>query len=507
MRKNTILVGISIVALVTGKHSQKAYGKHVIKHRAALIYAFVLLASATSGTAMAEVVLGRLEVQWGDVANRTKSEPTKLRIGLVTGRGVRYALDPASSTRAAADLHGLSNRWVAVELTRQTESAKLAQVSVIVPIDRPWLSPLSKSLLTPDAVLGNTRWITLACKFKDVADEPRPISFFQEQYGTGVGQLAHYWSEVSQGKINLQGSQAYGWFTLPKTRSQYMSVNGSGQEQANLGLLFDDCAALADPSVDFAGVRGINMMFNAILDGSAWGGTSCGTLDGRSMCLGTTWNPPWSFNNLALFAHEMGHGYGLPHSDNSDEDADTYDNPWDLMSDYWSNALDHSRYGRLPKHLSTPQKDRLGWFDTSRKVIVVPSYDSVDITLDRSSLAGSQNVQMLVLPEPLSQDSYSIEVRKRTGLGTYESGLAGDAVIIHKIGPGNLAYSVDADQPPASVSNNEGSMFKVGEQWRSPGNSIVRIKAATSEGFIVEVKRARVFGGNLPPRIGPATPQ
>ncbi|SDQ81785.1 hypothetical protein [Pseudoxanthomonas sp. CF125] len=456
---------------------------------------------------MAEVVVGRLEVQWGDVANGIEAEPAKLRVALVTGRGVRYALDSASATRAAGDLHGLTNRWVAVELSRQAVSVELRHASVIVPIDRPWLSPLSKSLLTPSPVLGNTRWITLACKFKDVADEPRPTSFFQEQYGTSVGQLGHYWSEVSQGKINLQGSQAYGWFTLPKTRSQYMNVNGSGQEQANLGLLFDDCAALADPSVDFAGVRGINMMFNAILDGSAWGGTSCGTLDGRSVCLGTTWNPPWSFNNLALFAHEMGHGYGLPHSDNSDGDADTYDNPWDLMSDYWSNALDHSRYGRLPKHLSVPQQDRLGWFDAPRKLTVVPSYAPVDVTLDRSSLVGSSNIQMLVLPEPLSQDGYSIEVRKRTGPGSYESQLAGDAVIIHKIGPSNLAYSVDADQPPATISNNEGSMFKVGEQWRSPGNSVVRIKAATSEGFIVEVNRARVTGGNLPPRSWPATPQ
>src|SRR3546814_14500583 len=73
------------------------------------------------------------------------------------------------------------------------------------------------------------------------------------------------------------------------------------------------------------------MMFNGALDGHAWGGGACAVLDGTRRCPRTTWNPPWAFTNLSPLAHEMGHGYGLPPSDNSDGHDDTYDNPWDVM--------------------------------------------------------------------------------------------------------------------------------------------------------------------------------
>ena len=82
---------------------------------------------------------------------------------------------------------------------------------------------------------------------------------------------------------------------------------------------------------------------------------------GARLCKRVTWNPPWSFRNLAPLAHEMGHGYGLPHSDNSDGDDDTYDNPWDLMSDAWRNAVSDATHGLLPKQLNMAQRDRLGW--------------------------------------------------------------------------------------------------------------------------------------------------
>src|SRR3546814_16481645 len=72
-------------------------------------------------------------------------------------------------------------------------------------------------------------------------------------------------------------------------------------------------------------------------------------------------------------------------------------------------------------------------------------------------------------PDPYATVFYTLEARRRTG--TYESALAGDAMIIHKVEDYGTAYSVDAAVPPADVSNNEGSMFKPGEAWQSPDRS------------------------------------
>jgi len=465
--------------------------------------------------ARAEIVQGQLELRWGDpIPVHGKSQPPSRFVATLVGDdGKRRALDPAQARRAAGDLYALANRRVAVEFSRTKRGA--GAIMAIVPADRLQLPGLSKALLAPKAVSGNTRWVTVACKFSDIAEEQKPVTFFSGQYGTDPGQLGHYWKEVSYNKIDLAGSSAFGWFTLPQPRSFYVTMV-DGEEDANLDQLFDDCAAAANPTVNFNGAQGINMMFNGDLDGYAWGGGRYAALDGPNRLWSSTWNPPWSFNNLAPLAHEMGHGYGLPHSNNSDGDDDPYDNPWDVMSDAWSNAVDNATYGALPKHINVRQRDRLGWIDAARKLTVPARAPNAEVVLDRASLVGSINRQMIVLTLP-AEDAvgnvmYTVEARKRKDASApamalnYEGNLAGDAVIIHGVDADGVAYSMDADVPPAERSNNEGSMFKVGETWTSPdGSQKISVLSATTNGFLVKIGNPRLTGGPLLPRSKPST--
>lgn len=465
--------------------------------------------------ARAEIVQGQLELRWGDPipAHGKSQSPSRFVATLVGDDGSRRALDPAQARRAAGDLYALANRRVAVEFSQAKRGGGAAAIIAIVPADRLHLRGLPKALLAPKAVAGNTRWVTVACKFNDIADEQKPVTFFNGQYGTSPGQLGHYWKEVSYNKIDLAGSSAYGWYTLPQPRSFYIPAAAEGEKpKANLDQLFKDCAAAADPEVDFNAVQGINMMFNGQLDGYAWGGGACGTLEGINQCIRNTWNPPWSFGNLAPLAHEMGHGYGLPHSNNSDGDDDPYDNPWDVMSDGWSNAVSNPTYGSLPKHINAYQRDRLGWINVAQKLTVPAGASYAEVVLDRASLVGSTNRQMIVLSLPAADAAgnvmYTVEARKRTDANNvalnYESKLAGDAVIIHGIDAEEVAYSMDADVPPANRSNNEGSMFKVGETWVSPdGSRMVKVLSATANGFIVRIGKWRSTGGPLLPRSKP----
>jgi M6 family metalloprotease-like protein len=345
------------------------------------------------------------------------------------------------------------------------------------------------------------------CKFADVTAEPRPRAFFQAQYGDAPGQLGHYWSEVSYGAITLAGSTAHGWYTLPAPRADYIT-SASGRPRADLSRLFSDCTAQADAEVDFRNVQGVNLVFNGELDGRAWGGGACAVLDGAYACTRATWSPPWGSDNVASLAHEMGHGYGLPHADNSDDDADPHDNPWDLMSDAWRHAVSDPVLGLLPKHLNMHHRDRLGWISPARKVVVPADNNAVhEIALDAGSVLQSRHVQLVVLageaqPDPYRTVSYTVEARRRGG--TYEAGLAGDAVILHRVAENGIAYSLDTDLPPADLSGNEGSMLKVGEQWSTPdGRHWVRVVASTSSGFRIRVgPRPRVMSAPVPAREG-----
>lgn len=468
-----------------------------------------------------DVLLGRLELIWGD-APPEAAIPHTFRVSLVEDNGIRHALDPERALVAAEDLYALYGRQVAVGVAAakvtgsagagpgRATSTDLLIPDAIVPVDdlAPRTSGARKGAIqaSAEAIAGTTSWVTLMCKFADQSAEPKSLSFFQGQYGSAIGQLGHYWQEVSFGQINLAGSNAYGWATLPQPRSYYVTFDSAtNKDKADLGKLFADCTAAHDANVNFAingGVQGVNMMFNGDLDGSAWGGGHCATLDGINKCWSSTWNPPWSFNNLAPLSHEMGHAYGLPHANNSDNDSDPYDNPWDVMSDSWSNGVPNATYGTLPKHINIYSRNRLGWVAAARKRTVNAGTAAISLTLDRASLPGSTNLQMITLAYPGQSTRYfTIEARKRTG--DYENRLAGDAVIIHEVQTSRKepAWSVDADTPPANRANNEGSMFKVGETWVSPDYAFrVKVESATAQGFVVSIKPNPRQTVPLPPR-------
>jgi M6 family metalloprotease-like protein len=485
-----------------------------------------------------DVLTGRLELIWGDAPpgpDGRPLEPHVLRAHLVEDDGRRRTLDSGRALVAANDLYSLFGRRIAVgvapsaaktrgpnALGADAAASEVLVPDAIVPIEdlispgpaqrRAKSAAAAQSVFETQAVAGTTTWVTLMCKFSDQAAEPKPLSFFQSQYGTAVGQLGHYWQEVSYGQINLSGSNAYGWATLPEPRSSYITFDtATNKDKADLGKLFRDCTAAHDANVNYAvngGVQGVNMMFNDNLDGSAWGGGQCGTLDGINKCWSTTWNPPWSFNNLAPLSHEMGHAYGLPHANNSDTDSDTYDNVWDVMSDSWNNAVSSTTFGALPKHINMYSRNRLGWVASARKRTINAGSGASQIVLDRASLAGSTNTQMIVLAYPGQTTRYYVlETRRR--VGSYENRLPGDAVIVHEVQTSRKepSWSVDADQPPANRSNNEGSMFKVGETWTSPDFAFrVKVEAATAEGFVVTVKPAPARPRPTPSRRAASKP-
>jgi M6 family metalloprotease-like protein len=462
--------------------------------------------SARLAAEVPQLMVGRLELEWGDPERQAKADDIpadQFRATLVDDAGVRRALDPGQALRAADDLYALYGRRIAVStvpVAAKSRGTRARRIDAIVPIDD--LVPASSSgrvragatAQRDEAIGGITSWVTLMCKFNDIASEQKTLAFFQSQYGGAIGQLDHYWQEVSYGQINLAGSNAYGWATLPQPRSYYVALDTTtNKDKADLTKLFQDCVAAHDADVNFAlngGVQGVNMMFNGDLDGFAWGGSRCTTLDGINKCWSTTWNPPWSFNNLAPLSHEMGHAYGLPHANNSDTDTDPYDNPWDVMSDAWSNAVGNATYGSLPKHINIYSRNRLGWVAADRKLTITAGSQARSVTVDRASLAGSSNRQMLILNYPdQATRYYTIEVRKRGG--NYENRLAGDAVIIHEVQTSRKepAWSIDADRPPATRANNEGSMFKVGELWISPDYAFrVKVESSTAEGFVVSVR-------------------
>jgi hypothetical protein len=203
----------------------------------------------------------------------------------------------------------------------------------------------------------------------------------------------------------------------------------------------------------------------------------------------TTWEPPWGYQNVSVMAHEMGHGFGLPHSNNWDGDGDPYDNSWDVMSDAWNYEGSDPVYGTIGKHTIAYHKNLLAWF-TPAEVWTPPGNGVYTIEIGNHALAVASGYRMAKLPIPSSTRFWTLETRDRVGL--YEEHLPGHAVIVHEIYASRPedAWCYDAGNPPGNYCNSANTMWTVGETFQDPvaGRQIAfHVDSTTADGFLVTI--------------------
>jgi M6 family metalloprotease-like protein len=350
------------------------------------------------------------------------------------------------------------------------------------------------------ATTGNQRWISILCKFSDVPAEPKQLSYFQDMYRSTRPGLDHYWRELSYNKVNLLGSTAVDWFTLPQPRSYYVGST------TNLDQLANDCINAADSAVFFPDYQGINLMFNERIGCCAWGGPRYLNLDGQNRRYGITWMPPWGYRDISVIAHEMGHAFGLPHS--SGPYKTPYDSQWDVMSDPLGNCNrsggGDNTFGCLGQHTIAFHKDMLGWI-TPTLIYTVTPFSQAVITLTNIAAPVPGRYLMVRLPQGSPNRFKTIEARRRIG---YDTPLPGDAVIIHDVDTtrwGRWAQVVDIDNN--GNPNDAGAMWTVGESFTDVANGVViRVAAQTTDGFVLNISPLTNLRRTFLPRVQLAPP-
>ena len=423
-------------------------------------------------------LVGWFTIIWGDPAPGSTRNPTVdyLLIG-DDGQATHLLLDP-ELTRSWGGIMELNHQRVVV--LGRTVNDSTVETIAIYPEKTASVSGAESSTISKP-------WISILCKFPDVPGEPNPLSYFQNMYGASYPGMDHYWREVSFDAVNILGSGAVGWYTLPQPKSYYVyDSDGDGDPDLDHGRAATDCTAAADPEVYFPDFSGINMMFNDELDGYAWGGGWYLDLDGEARLYSVTWEPPWGYQNVTVIAHEMGHGFGLPHS--SGMYGQVYDNAWDVMSDAWRNCdiAQYPPYGCLGQHTIAYHKDLLGWIPQGQTYVAYSFNQTV--TLEQLALPQTGNYRQVKIPiDGSSTNFYTVEVRKQVG---YDFKLPGAAVIIHEVDTSRSIPAQVVDIDGNGNTGDAGAMWTVGETFNDPTHHIsLLVDTATATGYVITIQQ------------------
>jgi M6 family metalloprotease-like protein len=435
-------------------------------------------AGPASAWAQQASVSGRLTSIWEDPIPQ-RGTP-RLRHFLSRSDGEMVALRVTDSQlRVVGGAEGANGQYVEVDGSWRapqrtpggSANRELEVSSIHYSIDPLGASPPAQGA----PITGSHPWITVLCRFSDLPIfEPHPLSWYQQLMGGSEPGVDHYWRELSYDQANVAGSGALGWYDLPQPHSYY--VNDS-TGVSNLQLLKEDCAAVADADIHYPDFVGINFQFNEDLAGFSWGGSSNLFIDGVIQNYRMTWMSDWA--DHVTYTHEMGHGFGLPHS--SGPYGAVYDSNWDVMSGAWTNH--DPSWGWLAPHTISWHKDMLGWIPADR------IYDATvglgqTIKLHRlADLGFGGDYLMARIPRP-DGTFYTVEARQFEG---YDVNLPAEAVIMHHVT--SRAFVVDSDDPADNTNpDDDGARWLPGETFSDTASGItVTVDSATGDAFTITI--------------------
>jgi uncharacterized repeat protein (TIGR01451 family) len=473
----------------------------------ALAVTCLLLApAAVRAQAAPEIYRGQIALLYGDQVEGGKLRKTTVIAFLLTESGEQFRLQMAPELLAA------SGGWEAVA-GMHAEVAGTAGADGA--LHAASVTPLAGENLLPAArlpVLGNQRWILLACRGAGAAVvHETPAPFYDGVLGSDPYGADHFWRELSYGKIDLAGSRSEGWFDLPEPAAAY-EVNEYGMRSLDPEKALRDCTAAADPTVDFSPYTGIILLVplepQAMSSFWLFGGHGPVAVDGQSRGMGLVWLPLEIGDGFAPHTtgadglmHELGHAFGLPHSSGGYED--TYDSVWDLMSMSGAGTCARDgavKYSCAGQHTIGVHKEWLGWLEPDQ-VLTLGANTAADVLLRPLAQPGDRGVLLIRSPIDGAGRTYTVEARMQRG---YDKVLPAEAVIMHEVDDARRARPAGVVDPDHDGDpNDESAQWQPGERFDGEGGFSLCVKGRTPEGYLVSVARGRpltcTFGPDLSP--------
>ncbi len=283
-------------------------------------------------------------------------------------------------------------------------------------------------------ITGQFRVLAILVQFSDHPSNS-PAVFFDSLLFDSNGVTVHdYYNEISYGQLDLMTvnlPSSMGWVTAPQTYAYYVNnQTGTGTYPNNTQKLTEDLVDLIDASVDFSlydndnnGAVDILAIIHpgqgAEVSGSnsdiwshKWGIIPKLTNDGVYVSDFTI--QPEYINTLGdmtigVFAHEFGHGFGLP--DLYDTDNSSYGiGKWGIMA--YGSWLGPLGKGGRPAHPCAWSRIQLGFTSATNVAANLSSHQINDVK-------ASGDIFRMWTSGNIGSEYFLVENRQKTGYDSY----------------------------------------------------------------------------------------
>jgi len=292
---------------------------------------------------------------------------------------------------------------------------------------------------------GQFKALCILVEFSDKQSQVAPVFFDSLLFGSEGSSVKTYYDEISYGQLDLVSvnlPSSVGWIEAPQTYEYYVNEkNGTGAYPQNSQKLCEDLIDAVNAVVDFSDYDndGDGDMDCLIITHTGQGAEYTGSnsdiwshkwnivpryRDGVSISSYTIQPEYWKFPNdmtIGVYAHELGHGFGLDDLYDTDASQSRGIGSWGIMS--YGSWLGPNNLGGSPAHPCAFNRIKMGF-----AAPIIVETDTFNQQIEQVETSGQ--IYRLWTGGNISNEYFLVENRQQVG---YDSYLPGSGLMIWHI--------------------------------------------------------------------------